>query len=193
MIIGKPDCGSKEPWPIYHYAGSSDRLALLPSGTLRHYFNLDTDHTTELDDPSKDAIYQDYPQGKYCMEKRIEGELVSEFAKVCVPDHNTKWTTTEFLMRNIINPITHGIGITCLLVIAIIYFVMPTLRDLSGNIITTICMCLILSQIADLIRLLTVFENHISLIITDTICYVSLLGAFFWLNSLGYYIWKTFR
>jgi len=23
--------------------------------------------------------------------------------------------------------------------------------------------------------------------------YVSLMAAFFWLNSLGYYIWKTFR
>lgn len=54
-------------------------------------------------------------------------------------------------------------------------------------------MCLLVSQIADLIRLLTVFKSHISLIITETICYVSLLGAFFWLNSLGYYIWKTFK
>jgi G protein-coupled receptor Mth (Methuselah protein) len=118
---------------------------------------------------------------------------VSEFARVCAPDHHVHWTETEFLMRNIVNPVTHGIGITCLLIIAIIYFIMPTLRDLVGNIITTICMCLIISQVADLIRLLTVFDSHISLIITDTICYFGLLGAFFWLNSLGYYIWKTFK
>lgn len=29
--------------------------------------------------------------------------------------------------------------------------------------------------------------------VADIILYVSLLAAFFWLNSLGYYIWRTFR
>lgn len=125
--------------------------------------------------------------------QRIDGIVESEFAWVCAPDHNQEWQTNEFLMHNIVNPITHGVTIVCLLTIAIIYFVMPTLRDLAGNIITTICMCLIVSQTADLVRLLTVFKSHISLLIAETICYISLLGAFFWLNSLGYYIWKTFK
>lgn len=123
----------------------------------------------------------------------VDGK-VFEFARVCAPNHEQEWmSTNEFLMRNIVNPITHSIGFICLIFIAIIYFVLPTLRDLTGNIITTITMCLLVSQIADLIRLLTVFKSHISLIITETICYISLLGAFFWLNSLGYYIWKTFK
>lgn len=46
---------------------------------------------------------------------------------------------------------------------------MPTLRDLSGNIVTTICMCLIVSQSADMIRLLTVFKSHISLLIAGNL------------------------
>lgn len=54
----------------------------------------------------------------------------------------------------------------CLLIVAIVYFIMPTLRDLVGNIVTTISLCLIVNQAADLIRLLTVFTNHVSLIIT---------------------------
>lgn len=130
---------------------------------------------------------------------------------VCIPEHKSVWTNTEFLMRNIVNPIIHFVAMVCLLIVAIVYFVMPTLRDLVGNIVTTISLCLIVNQAADLVRLLTVFTNHVSLIITgkyvickiffnilnvkfvDTVCYVSLLGAFFWLNSLGYYIWKTFK
>lgn len=80
-----------------------------------------------------------------------------------------------------------------LLIIAIIYFVLPTLRDLVGNIVTTITICLIVSQAADLVRIFTEFSSHVSFLVADTILYVSLLGAFFWLNSMGYYIWKTFR
>ncbi|XP_044265757.1 probable G-protein coupled receptor Mth-like 5 isoform X3 [Tribolium madens] len=193
LVIGLPDCGPKAPWPIYHYQNSTDRLRLLSNGVLRHYFDRNIPHDEELDDNSKNSLYHDYEPGKYCLEKKIDDKFVSQFARVCAPDHHTHWTETKFLMRNIISPITHGIGIVCLLIIAIIYFIMPTLRDLVGNIVTTISMCLIVSQAADLIRVLTVFDSHISLIISDTICYFSLLGAFFWLNSLGYYIWKTFR
>nr|AEM43034.1 methuselah-like protein 5 [Tribolium castaneum] len=193
LVTGLPDCGPKAPWPIYHYENSTDRLRLLSNGVLRHYFDRNIPHEDEWDGGSKNSLYHDYEPGKYCLDKRVDDKLVSQFARVCAPDHHTHWTETKFLMRNIVSPITHFIGIVCLLIIAIIYFIMPTLRDLVGNIVTTISMCLIVSQAADLIRLLTVFDSHISLIISDTICYFSLLGAFFWLNSLGYYIWKTFK
>lgn len=66
-------------------------------------------------------------------------------------------------------------------------------RDLVGNIITTITVCLIVSQAANLVRIFTEFSSHVSFMMADIILYVALLGAFFWLNSLGYYIWKTFR
>lgn len=62
-----------------------------------------------------------------------------------------------------------------------------------GNIITTITMCLIVSQAANLVRIFTEFSNHVSFMVADIVLYVGLLGAFFWLNSLGYYIWRTFR
>lgn len=92
--------------------------------------------------------------------------MKSEYAVVCMPELKSFWTNTEFLMRNIVSPITHIIAMICLLIVAIVYFVMPTLRDLVGNIVTTIALCLIVSQAADLIRLLTVFNSHLSLIIT---------------------------
>lgn len=91
--------------------------------------------------------------------------MVSEYAVVCAPEHHTDWTSTHFLMHNIINPITHGISMACFLAVAIIYFIMPTLRDLVGNIVTTISICHIISQAADTIRLLTVYTNHVSLIV----------------------------
>jgi G protein-coupled receptor Mth (Methuselah protein) len=34
---------------------------------------------------------------------------------------------------------------------------------------------------------------HNSIVFTDSILYISILASFFWLNSMGYYIWKTFR
>ncbi|CAH1186213.1 unnamed protein product [Phyllotreta striolata] len=194
LVIGLPDCGHMQLWPIFHYFNSTDRLRLLPNGVLRHYF--DHDHAYEeydFENENSKAPFHDYELGKYCLDRKIDG-FKSDFAWVCAPDVQKDWlTSTEFLMHNVVNPITHALSIICLLLVAVIYFIMPTLRDLTGNIITTICMCLIVSQTADMIRLLTVFKNHISLLITETICYLSMLGAFFWLNSLAYYIWKTFK
>lgn len=117
-----------------------------------------------------------------------------QYAIIChEPEKDRDWAATNFLMRNIINPITHLISIACFLTVAIVYFVMPTLKDLVGNIVTTMCLCMIVGQAADLIRLLTIFTGHLSIFITEAICYISLLGAFFWLNSLAFYIWKTFK
>lgn len=84
---------------------------------------------------------------------------------VCSPERIVHWTDTDFLFRKIINPICHGLSITTLLIIAIIYFVLPTLRDLIGNIITTITICLIVSQAANLVRIFTEFSNHVSFMV----------------------------
>lgn len=88
------------------------------------------------------------------------------YAKVCVPDEKINWKDTNFLMKKIINPIFHAIAMILYLLVAVIYFVLPTLRDLTGNIITTINVCLIVSQAADLVRIFTEFTNHVSLMLT---------------------------
>ncbi|CAD7092554.1 unnamed protein product [Hermetia illucens] len=197
FVIGKPACSAKQSWPIYHYPGSSDELVLLEDGKLRHYTQnpasamMDTDLETD-----KKPIYYDHVQGQYCLEIGYSTTGDNKrfmFAMVCSPEKVVRWTDTDFLLRKIINPIFHGISIVILLIVAIIYFILPTLRDLIGNIITTITICLIVSQAADLVRIFTEFSSHVSFLVADTILYVSLLAAFFWLNSFGYYIWKTFR
>lgn len=50
------------------------------------------------------------------------------YAVVCSPERVVRWTDTDFLLRKIVNPICHGISMCILLVIAIVYFVLPTLR-----------------------------------------------------------------
>lgn len=89
----------------------------------------------------------------------------SEFAMVCSPDRDSDWTDTYFLLRKVVNPICHGISITILLVVGITYFVVPSLRDLVGNIVTTITCCLIVGQIVNLMRIFTEFRNHVNFLI----------------------------
>lgn len=64
-----------------------------------------------------------------------------------------------------LDPLLHVIGIGCLLVVAVVYFVVPTLRDLVGNILSSIAVCLIISQVADLVRIFTEFSSHVSFIV----------------------------
>lgn len=112
----------------------------------------------DLEEATKEdgsMMLYDYAQGLYCMDKVIvmntkrcifirkilikansnlqaiskkDSQVPSEFAMVCSPEKNSHWTDTEFLLRKIVNPICHGISITILLVVAIIYFVLPSLR-----------------------------------------------------------------
>lgn len=196
FTIGIPACGNIQSWPIYHYPGSSDELVLLQDGKLRHYAKNPISENVANENEIEKKPYYDYLQGQYCLEKGVsttETHKEFMFAMVCSPEKVIRWSDTDFVLRKIINPIFHGISIIILLIVAIIYFILPTLRDLVGNIVTTITMCIIVSQIADLVRIFTELSNHVSFLVADTILYVSLLAAFFWLNSFGYYIWKTFR
>lgn len=135
---------------------------------------------------------------------------------VCSPDQDSHWTDTDFLLRKVVNPVCHGISITILLVVGITYFVVPSLRDLVGNVITTITCLLIVGQVANLMRIFSEFRNHFNFLILgkfihifwlcgflncsfiyiftiDIFAQVSVMASFFWLSSLGYFIWKTFR
>lgn len=84
------------------------------------------------------------------------------YAIVCHPGQQAMWTDTDFLLRKIINPIFHGISLIILLLIAVVYFILPTLRDLVGNIVTTITVCLMISQAANIAKIFTEFSNHVS-------------------------------
>ncbi|XP_055301144.1 probable G-protein coupled receptor Mth-like 5 [Sitodiplosis mosellana] len=200
FAVGIPQCSQKQMWPIYYYPTSRDRLALLPDGRLRHYIqNSDDDDNAAFDsdvEKSEETMLYDYAQGQYCMDRAVATKGItypSEFAMVCSPEKESNWKDTDFLLRKVVNPVCHGISITILLVVGICYFVVPSLRDLVGNIITTITCCLIVGQVANLMRIFTEFRNHFNFLILDILAEVSVMATFFWLSSLGYFIWKTFR
>ncbi|XP_069675216.1 probable G-protein coupled receptor Mth-like 5 [Periplaneta americana] len=201
LVIGIPHC-QRQLWPIYHYQDSPDRLVLLQNGVLRHYVSHPDSITVWENDllqkhHNKDGDtlwYFDYKQGTYCMDRGVLDGKELELAIVCDPEKEAEnWDYTDFIMCRIVNPVCHGLAIVCYIIIAIVYFVIPQLRDLVGNILTSISLCLITSQAADSVRIFTEFSSHVSFLVADIVMYVSLMAAFFWLNSLGYYIWKTFR
>lgn len=65
-------------------------------------------------------------------------------------------------MRRVVNPACHAIAITWLLLVAIVHFVLPQLRDLIGNMVTTLAGCMIVSRIADIVRIFVEYNGPIS-------------------------------
>ncbi|KAK7872660.1 hypothetical protein R5R35_002655 [Gryllus longicercus] len=162
-------------------------------------FDLDAaDAEAEQDALDKEhgaRFFHDYAPGAYCVDRIVgrQFDFKAQYAVVCAPHVQAPLNGTDFIMKRIVNPVCHGIAIACYLLVAVLYFVLPQLRDLVGNMLTTLAICLIVSQAADLVSIFTQYTNHVSFLVADVVMYVSLLAAFFWLNSLGYYIWKTFR
>lgn len=61
-----------QPWSIYHYQNSSDKLRLLPNGILRHYFDNQIPNEIDFDSEfieHQSNIYHDYEPGNYCLDK----------------------------------------------------------------------------------------------------------------------------
>lgn len=231
LEFGQPRCKSNEnQWDVYHYPSGSDKLVMIVSGKLRHYVPDQVDKSektkelyqaefAEFEDVQAKAMHFDYSFGHYCVDKAIlsKEKLVATYAKICVP-HPVKWANTDNLIKKAIDPAFHAIAVVSYLVVAIVYFVLAQLRDLVGNMMTSMMLCLIVNQCTSFITLFKEFTNHINFFIigknhlsqfsfnfynyssinymfffSDTIMYSALLAAFFWLNAFGYYVWNTFR
>lgn len=185
LKIGRPRCDSDEhQWHVYYYPSGPDRLAILPTGVLRHYIvDLDKGKDENRDvfrmlnqdvdddgDEERATIYYDYPFGHYCADKVVlSGDrLVATYAMLCVPDVAVRWTDTNYLMKHAIDPAFHAVSMACYLIVAVVYFVLPQLRDLVGNIITSMTLCLMVNQCASTVRIFTQFGNHISFMVAGT-------------------------
>lgn len=90
-------------------------------------------------------------------------------AVVCAPEVPVNWVDTDFIIRKIFNPIFHVIAILLFLSVAVIYFVLPPLRDLVGNILSTIMICLIVMEVGELITIFTEFTNHVSFLVAGKV------------------------
>ena len=151
----------------------------MPSGDLRHYvIKLNEDDLNKEKDFYLDAIVEsesihyDYPFGHYCADKAILSRdgIVTTYAMVCVPEVTTKWTESDHLMKHIVDPTFHAIAIVCYLIVAVVYFVLPQLRDLVGNSITSMSLCLTASQCASTVRIFKEFGNHVNFLIAGEFC-----------------------
>lgn len=183
--FGFPKCQTTELWAIYHQM--NDKLYLLNTGVLRHEYSHEN-----YDD---EIISHDYINGQYCLDKSLVAHNRSEqlFAFICVPKKDDSWTSTEFLIKRVFDPIFRTIAIFLYLFVAIVYFIMNNLRDLVGSIVITISVCLIVVQVADIVRIFTEFAHHFSFLTAEIVTYTSLLAVFLWINSLGFHIWRTFK
>lgn len=177
LNIGQPKCSSHEKqWDVYYYDSGSDKLAILPSGKLRHYISdrlediekAKETYGTEFLDTRTKIIHYDYPPDHYCTDKAIltRDKLVVTYAMICVPEVKIKWENPDFLMKKAINPAFHTLAIVSYLVVALVYFVLPQLRDLVGNMISSLSMCLVVNQMASLVRIFTQYEDGFSFLIS---------------------------
>ncbi|VVC26933.1 Methuselah ectodomain, domain 2,GPCR, family 2-like [Cinara cedri] len=200
LATGFPNCKSRQQWLVYHYHGSGDRLVLYPSGKLRHYVLKHQNGGSE-EQHQRDYIIDhersfDYVQGFYCLDKVIDidkPDSNAQVAVICTPQVPSPWTDVDYVMRRVVNPACQAIAMTCLLLVAVVHFVLPQLRDLIGNMVTTLAGCMIVARIANVVRIFVEYNGPISYLMADAFLYISTLSSFFWLNAMGYYIWHTFK
>ncbi|XP_046401776.1 probable G-protein coupled receptor Mth-like 5 [Ischnura elegans] len=209
MAYGMIKCGAHPPWPVYQYAGSQDELALLPDGRLRHFTlpphvqeNHQHDIWADYDEGRAPKRSYDFEPGTYCMDKvrQTTGNEVL-FAALCAPDGDHeggwgavgRWGSADFVLRMVVDPMLHALAIACLLIVAVAHFVVPQLRDLAGNIVSSMCVSLAVAYAADTVKIFQGFAEHVNFLAADILLYGALMTAFIWLNVMGYYVWKTFR
>lgn len=95
-------------------------------------------------------------------------DVNSQVAVICTPQIPSPWTDTDYVMRRLLNPVCHAIAIICLLLVGIVHFVLPQLRDLIGNMITTLGGCMIVARIANVVRIFVEYNSPISYFVAGT-------------------------
>lgn len=89
-------------------------------------------------------------------------DLNAQVAVICTPQVPSPWTDVDYVMRRVVNPACHAIAVTCLLLVAVVHFVLPQLRDLVGNMVTTLAGCMIVARIANVVRIFVEYNGPVS-------------------------------
>ncbi|KOB69855.1 Methuselah-like protein 5 [Operophtera brumata] len=166
FVNGLPDCESTQRRPIFilGHPKSEDELNLLEDGRLRHLIHHEHSSDSIKEEPvnlhesiqipltfghcksqinNNKVIYKKLFTNESNNLQILATNMTGIYAMVCVPEVKINWRDTSFVMKKVLNPMFHAIAMILYLLVAIIYFVLPTLRDLAGNIITTIMISLI--------------------------------------------------
>lgn len=101
-------------------------------------------------------------------------DMNSQVAVICTPQIPSPWTGADYIMRRVVNPTCHAIAMSCLLLVAIVHFVLPQLRDLIGNMVTTLAGCMIVARVANIVRIFDEYNSPVSYL-TAGRCIINIL------------------
>ncbi|XP_046631386.1 probable G-protein coupled receptor Mth-like 5 [Daphnia pulicaria] len=209
-IVGKPQCGPFRAWPIFTYAGFQEDLQLRPFGVLRHV----------VDKLAEVPRHHEYPLDQYCVDGvRLLGS-VSHFghglpngaentssaplsppsdgpvyyALICEPDPLDESDFFEMFVR-VFYPIGLGVGLLVLLTLTGIHLVLKELRDLSGCMLISLVVSMIVTMISNLI--LSSADSrpsqYLNLLFLESVVHGSDVAVHFWLSAIGHRAWTAVR
>ena len=191
-------------WHIYTFAGFQEDLQLRPYGVLRHVINKNSDQPQTFD----------YPLDQYCVDGvQLLDETVHSntnlfhgespvasvagptyYALVCAPGPRTEMDYFEDFVR-VVYPIGLGIGIMVLVSIVGVHFILPELRDLSGCMLISLKLSLVVSMIGNLVLSSTAATPtaYVNLLVLESVVHGSDVAVHFWLNAIGHRAWVAVR
>jgi len=197
-ITDRPQCGPARAWPVFTYAGFQEDLQLRPYGVLRHVV---------------DKEHYEYPLGQYCVDgvqllgsgshfshsdvnKSDDSDIIFYYALICQP--KGAWDEVDFfnIFARVFYPIGLGVGLVVLIVLVALHFVLKELRDLSGCMLISLVVSLIVSMAGNLV-LVTMdshnYDAYINLLFLESVVHGSDVAVHFWLNAIGHRAWTAVR
>lgn len=154
-------------WPVFTYAGFQEDLQLRPYGILRHVVNKQ----------ASSELHYEYESDQYCVDgvKLLgAGSHFSHsgpdlhksdpnsiyYALICEPVG--PWDQVDFfnVFVRIFYPIGLGLGLVALVGLVSLHFILKELRDLSGCMLISLVVSLIVSMLANLILVTTDSQSN---------------------------------
>ena len=159
--------GQVRAWPIFTYADFQEGLQLRPYGVLRHVVDQHGaaarhfDYSVEL--YCVDAVrllhnshlghaFHGSPQRPGGPDPALSAGAPTHYALICEPG---PWdeSGSDYLRRlgRVAYPLGLGAGLAVLLVVVGVHLLLKELRDLSGCMLTALCLALVVSMASNLI------------------------------------------
>lgn len=205
-IVGKPQCGPVRAWPIFTYTGFQEDLQLRPFGILRHV----------VDKFGDSPRHHEYPLDQYCVDGVQLERSVTHFghglpsgaeespapppsgpvyyALICEPGPLDEADFFELFVR-VFYPIGLAVGALVLLVLVAIHLVLKELRDLSGCMLVSLNVALVIAMLGNLV--LSAADHrpspYLNLFFLETLVHGADVAVHLWLNAIGHRAWMAVR
>lgn len=208
---GVPECGPVRAWPIFTYADFQEGLQLRPYGVLRHVVDQHGaaarhfDYSVEL--YCVDAVrllhnshlghaFHGSPQRPGGPDPALSAGAPTHYALICEPG---PWdeSGSDYLRRlvRVAYPLGLGAGLAVLLVVVGVHLLLKELRDLSGCMLTALCLALVVSMASNLILAATdrFPSPYVNSFVLEMAAHSADVAVHFWLNAIGHRAWTAVR